>query len=450
MGCFSAPVTLPAAAPPGLAPPIYGGGLPGWGARGAFCSDPLGFYLRGFRQHGPLFRTRQLGHLYHVMAGPEANDFIFQSNDLWDYALARAHFRENFSDRYLPQLNGPEHRSKRRRLSPAFKPAVLMQHFPAMHDTLVRRIDGLGGAPTDLRAFTRSLITAMTSTAFLQRDLADGVDRWIALFEHDLLRGGSMGSFRHLWYARPSYRRNRGRVFAAIDAALGASGAPKDGLVPDLIALMLADASSGGSPPTREEVVHDVAMLYLAGSDSTSSVILWTLMFLDADPGWREELRAELASFDPARFTSLSDFPKLRATVTEVERLRPPFPTFGKASNRDFAFAGMRVPRGAPIIHALAVPHFMEEIFPDPLRFRPARFIERPETARNLGLFGGGAHACLGQPMARIQETLAVAGIVARYDVVFDGTPRMDARFDGVTAPAQARLTARLMRRGRS
>jgi cytochrome P450 len=89
----------------------------------------------------------------------------------------------------------------------------------------------------------------------------------------------------------------------------------------------------------------------------------------------------------------------------------------------------------------------MEDVFSDPFRFRPARFIERPESARMLGLFGSGPHTCLGQPLARIQETLAIAHIAANYDVAFTERPSLEAKFEGVTTPLQASVQARLVRR---
>ncbi len=431
----------------GSTPPFFNPGLPFWGSRAEFNRDPLGFYLKGYLLNGGLFRTIQLGQTYHVLAGPEANEFVRRHSDLWDYALARAHFRENFSDRYLPQLNGTPHQGKRRRLSPAFEPATLMRHLPAMSGALERRIDGLGGAPTDLRAFARNVVTSMTSVAFMRSDLPPGVDDAIALFEHDLLRGASLGSLRRLWYARPSYRRNRDHVFAAIGKALAERPRPAEGGPPDLIALMLPDDGSDTPPPGPEEMVHDVAMFYLAGSDATSAIILWAMLFLARDPEWLAELRAELGAWDPARFTGLAEFPKLRATIMEVERLRPPFPTFGRAPSRDFEFGGYTVAKGTPIIHVISLCHFMEDVFSDPFRFRPARFIERPESARQLGLFGSGPHTCLGQPLARIQETLAIAHIAANYDVAFTERPSLEAKFEGVTTPLQASVQARLVRR---
>jgi cytochrome P450 len=287
----------------------------------------------------------------------------------------------------------------------------------------------------------------MTSQTLLQANLPKGMDSQIADFEHELLMGGLFGPFRKWWYGRKAYTQNRDHIFKMIGELLD-EREKNPPTRPDAIKLMTEDLEPGEVPPTRQELIYDVAMLFLAGSDSTSGVILWGLMFLYDNPEWLAELREELKAWKPDQFTSMGDFPKLKATIMEMERLRPPFPIMTRVPLMDVEYKGMTIPKGTSILHIISLPHFLEEVYPDPHTFNPRRFLQEPAAPPKAhGIFGGGTHVCLGQPLARVQEPLAIANIVQNYDIEFGFKPSLQAVFSAVVTPAEKEMPVRFVRR---
>ena len=84
-------------------------------------------------------------------------------------------------------------------------------------------------------------------------------------------------------------------------------------------------------PIPRYELVHDLSQLFMGGSTTTSLLVAWILLYVYQDSEWLGELRAELESWDPDSFQKLDQYPKLWATVLEIERLKPPVPVFNRS-----------------------------------------------------------------------------------------------------------------------
>ncbi|MCA9491823.1 MAG: cytochrome P450, partial [Myxococcales bacterium] len=55
------------------------------------------------------------------------------------------------------------------------------------------------------------------------------------------------------------------------------------------------------------------------------------------------------------------------------------------------------------------------ELYPEPMRFRPERFLERKFTPFEFIAFGGGARRCLGAALAGFEMRLVVAGLVRGF-----------------------------------
>jgi cytochrome P450 len=119
-----------------------------------------------------------------------------------------------------------------------------------------------------------------------------------------------------------------------------------------------------------------------------------------------------------------------------------------KHAAADFEFGGYRVPAGTKVLHALALGQILEECYPDPLSFKPERFLDGGRfVPRSVGLFGGGTHICLGRNHSLMQTPVVVAQVLKKFDVAFRETP-CDHIVAGPTgARAERELWARLVPR---
>jgi cytochrome P450 len=382
------------------------------------------------------------------MGGLEANEVIGGNTDYWDYHQTNAHFREQFDETYLNQLEGDAFYRKRRRTAQGFKPSVLLSQSAAMSHVLFKEVEEVAGNRTEMRLFCMRLIICMTGRVLMQTDLPKGMDHTMAISNRDMLRAPTLGKWRHLFYWKPSRIYRRKKIFAFLGKLLD-DRARNSQSTDDILSLILAAHPQDAPPIPRQELIYDLSQLFMAGSTTTSQVILWTLIFLDKNPDWLREVREELKAWDPFNFTGMSAFPKLRATLLEIERLRPPGATMTRISGRDFEFKGYLIPRNTPVLHLSTLCHFLPEIYDRPLEFRPRRFLEDPSLPpRNVhGIFGGGAHSCVGQPLVRMLSPLLVADLISRYDIRFETKLSLQTKLDVVTTPLENNIWGRLSRR---
>ena len=411
----------------------------------AFRADPTHVFLEGYRRFGPVFKVRLFGVEQIAMGGLDANTFTWTHHDAWDYYKTNRHFREQFSDRYLNQLEGKAYTAKRRRIMQAFRPSMLMSHTDEMSKAVFREIERLSGGVTDLRVFCMRVMIAMISRVLIQKDLPDGMDETMAISNKEMLKSASMGWKRWLWYYYPPKRLRRRKVFRYLESVLDERekmiGEGKE----DMLAAVLMGSQPNDPEIPRYEKIHDLSQLFMAGSTTSSMIVAWSLVHSYKDPEWLEELRAELDAWDPFQFESIDPFPKLRATCLEIERLRPGVPVFNRMTAKSFEYGGYEIPQGADVLHLHTLTHFLEEIYEDPDVFKPSRFIENPTLPpKNAhGTFGGGKHRCVGSPLARIQPPLFTANIVSRYDLEFITQPSMRAKYDAAVAPLEEPLLVR-------
>jgi cytochrome P450 len=414
----------------------------------AYRRDPLLAFLPAYQKLGPIFRCKFIGREVVAMGGLEANDVIWSNNDYWDYHQTNAHFREQFDETYLNQLEGEAFYRKRRRTAQGFKPSVLLAQCGDMSRALYKEVEDIGDRRVEMRLFCMRLIICMTGRVLMQTDLPKGMDRTMAISNRDMLRAPTLGRWRHLFYWKPTRIYRRRKIFQFLGRLLderSKTDVPKE----DILALILAAHPSDAPPIPRQELIYDLSQLFMAGSTTTSQVILWSLIYLAKNPDWLAGLREELRNWDPFHFTGMTPFPKLKATLLEIERLRPPGATLTRISARDFAFHGYRIPRNTPVLHLGTLCHFLPEIYDHPLDFRPQRFIADPSLPPKHahGIFGGGAHSCVGQPLVRILSPLLVADLISRYDVKFETEISLKPRLDVVTTPLEPKIWARLVRR---
>ena len=89
----------------------------------------------------------------------------------------------------------------------------------------------------------------------------------------------------------------------------------------------------------------------------------------------------------------------LDAVVKESLRVRPPLPIGARLVNRPSCSAGTSSP-GTLVAACIWLLHHHEDLYPEPHRFRPERFLERPASQWTWIPFGGGHRTCIGGCLA--------------------------------------------------
>lgn len=177
----------------------------------------------------------------------------------------------------------------------------------------------------------------------------------------------------------------------------------------DILAMLVQARDEDGNALTSEDLRDELVALIGAGHETTAAAIAWGTTLLAHNPDVCD--RATEAARE-------NDEQYLGALVKEVLRIRPPIPVAaGRVLDGPFAIGPYAVPPGTLILIDAWGVHHDPELYPDPERFQPERFLaEAPEPYSWLA-FGGGAHRCIGAALAELEIKVALATILQKAEI---------------------------------
>jgi cytochrome P450 len=166
----------------------------------------------------------------------------------------------------------------------------------------------------------------------------------------------------------------------------------------DVLSILLSSGELGD-----EDLLDQLATLLLAGHDTSTTALTWTLERLVRNPQALARAREEPAYLD--------------AVVKETLRLRPVLPAVAREAARPVRVAGHVVAAGTTVMPCIRLVQLSEERFPDPLSFRPERFLEGQGGGYSWIPFGGGARRCLGASFASFHMRVVLRTILANVEL---------------------------------
>ena len=227
------------------------------------------------------------------------------------------------------------------------------------------------------------------------------------------------------WLPTPARRRLRGslaQVRSLIDGAITAAREDPDSSA-ELIKLLLAAVDNEtGRPLTDQQIADELFIFVIAGHDTTSTTLTYSMWALGRDRTIQDRVAAEALALGE-RELSVTDLPQLPYTVQvihEALRMCPPAAAVTRSATRDVIVDGHRVPAGSNFVLGIYALHHDPAFWPDPERFDPERFAAGRSAGRDRWQFlpfGGGPRSCVGQHFAMLEATLALASIMRKVEV---------------------------------
>ena len=98
-------------------------------------------------------------------------------------------------------------------------------------------------------------------------------------------------------------------------------------------------------------------------------------------------------------------------------RLNPVIPLVGRVVERPTRVAGHDLPAGTPLVCSIYLAQRRAEVYPDPTRFDPTRFLGKKVTPTEFFPFGGGVRRCIGMAFALYEMRIVLARMLERADL---------------------------------
>lgn len=417
--------------------PATGGLPPQYPSRG-FEEDPLGVIEWGHHRYGSVFRMTVDG-AETVLVGTSAGLGELFAAERGHLEVLNTALVHDLFGRAVFNLAGAGHAEARRRMRTALSGRALAGYVvPLLDVSAPMSIRWAEQGVVDLYAAAREVTLAMSAQVLL--DINPG-EAEAALFAADFGRFVAAIDVQpgRRRFARARYwtgRRARRRLLALFtDRAAGAVASVAPGSALSGLAAAFENASAEVGPLSD----HLLALL-IAARETTASLVTWCLIELARHREHAELVapEAHAAMTEPGLLVRRDALPVLRAVLAETQRMHSPNLLSVREAVCPVELGGYRVPAGMRVAYSPSAGHFDPGVFPQPHAFRPGRFLGGPVPGARLWAFGGGAHACLGRPLAELMTmtTLACA--------LHQGLPRLPRGLPGPLRyrPAKAPLAS--------
>jgi cytochrome P450 len=335
----------------------------------------------------------------------------------------------------LISLNGEQHKRHRRMMMPAFH----KKRIEAYRDHMVNVANEVigswktGETRDMLREMERITIGVATKSLF-GADNAQTAHAISSAFEDVLRLNVSAGlvpinlpffPMRRLM-ERSADLENEILAIIREKRALEAAG---NDIGNDMLALLMQTRDEDNSALTDAELVGEINIAFIAGHDTTSRALLWTLFLLDQHPKIFADVLDELESKlhgDAPTVEQLNEIPLLERVIKESMRLLPPGTYTTRKATEPFEIGPYHLPKGTVLVISTYLTHHMPELYPEPEKFLPERWAKSNPSPYEYMPFGAGPRMCIGAPFAMMELKIVLAMILQRYRLSIVPNTRID------------------------
>ena len=195
----------------------------------------------------------------------------------------------------------------------------------------------------------------------------------------------------------------------------------------DLLQLMMnandETTEEQASRLTDDEIVAQCVVFLLAGFETSSNTLSFTLYYLAVNPDVQDKLRAEINNaIESNAKKPLNEVAQhieyLDCVIKEAQRLCPTLAQVNRECSEDYDLNGINIPAGTEILIPIYFLHHDPDAWTDPEKFDPERFQSPRKDARHALQFlpfGAGPRNCIGMRFALMEIKIALVKILTKF-----------------------------------
>jgi cytochrome P450 len=383
---------------------------------GMVMASPYGWMTRRARRYGDCFSSRFpfYGRVVYLAEPSLVKELFGGDSETFHSGEATATMLGPVLGNYsLLTLDEGEHMRQRKLLLPPFHGEAIRRYEELIEAIAEREV---ATWPVGEQIELRPRMQAITLDVILRAVFGIRGEERMDLYRERIPR---LADASTLLIFGPALRRNLGRFspYARFARAMQAVDeliyeeiaerreAPDAEERDDMLSLLLSARHEDGGPMSDQELRDELMTLVTAGHETTATGLSWALERLMRTPEVMERLLDSLGS-DSDEY--------LDATVKETLRARPVVTDVARKLTRDTEVGGYRLPAGTFVVAAIAAVHARADVYPEPERFRPERWLDGAGESYGWIPFGGGVRRCIGASFAQLEMKLVLRTVLSR------------------------------------
>lgn len=398
-----------------------GSRLPGSVQSLQWFRDPVRFMERNRERHGPIFSVR-LGPLRRCsfVADPTtAWQVLTGSPELMRMGSTNGIFRPVLGNDSLFLLDGEEHKRHRALLMPAFHRGSVRRFSGLVAELAAREVaDWPLGTPFPIQERMRAITLEMVfrvvvGTAGGSRDqaLRESIHDLLDLVQNPI---AVLPAFQRELGGRSPFGRLM-TIVEGIDRLLrdeiserrsDPTAAERD----DVLSMLVRPKTHEDGFLSDRQVRDELLTMLIAGHETTATALAWSFERLLRHPDVHRRLLDEL---DVGADDALLD-----AVIRESLRQRPVLPITARKLTSPVELAGYVFPKGWTLMPCIYLIHNDPEVFPEPERYDPDRFLASDAPSSRVWLpFGAGPRHCIGSGLAMMAIKVIMRTMLTRVEL---------------------------------
>lgn len=426
---------------------------PRWLATIRGILDPLTYLDKAAKTYGDIYTSRFAGFPPQVVvSNPQAIQEIFTADPkLFESGSANKILQPLAGDCSLLLHDGNYHQRQRKLLTPPFHGERMRAYGTLICDITEQVMSQLTiGKPFKARSSMQKISLKVILRAVFGLDegprfqqlgqlLTSMLDTFNSPWSSSLLFIKALQQDLGPWSPWGYFLRRRQQIDELLYAEIRDRKAENDLSREDILSLMLSARDENGQPMTDVELRDELMTLLFAGHETTATALAWALYWIHFIPEVRQKLLQEIDTLgenpDPSE---ISQLPYLSAVCSETLRIYPvALFAFARTAKSPITLMGCELPSGTMLAPCIYLLHHREDIYPEPKRFKPERFLERQYSPYEFIPFGGGNRRCIGMALALFEMKLVLVTILRQTQLaIVDNHPIKPVRRGITMAPA--------------
>jgi cytochrome P450 len=374
------------------------------------------------RRHGNVFAINlpMFGRVV-VVAEPELAKQIFTTSPE-ELGNIQPNLSRLFGSGSVFALDRDDHRRRRRLLAPPFHGKSMKNYEAIIEEETLRETAGwpegqsFATMPSTMHITLNAILRAVFGADGAELDeLRRLIPPWVTLGSRLAALPKPTRTYGRFspWGRLAEWRRQYDIVIDKLIAAERADPNFEDRT--DVLALMLRSTYDDGSIMSRKDIGDELLTLLAAGHETTAATLGWAFERITRHP----DLLAALVEEADNGGNELR-----QATILEVQRART---VIDFAARRVyppvFQLGEWTIPRGHSMIVSISQIHDDPDVFPDPERFDPQRYIGTKPSSFAWIPFGGGTRRCVGAAFANMEMDVVLRTVLRHFTIETTSAP---------------------------